>query len=70
MDAREIYDKYVSRLSQKQRQELLDLMSAPPTTGAATHSLLELEGLGAGIWLGVDAQKYIDDLRGEWDHRL
>jgi hypothetical protein len=28
-----------------------------------------LEGLGAEIWTGIDAQRYVDDLRREWDHR-
>jgi antitoxin HicB len=34
------------------------------------RSLLELEGLSAEIWQGVDTQKYVDDLRNEWNHRL
>jgi len=33
------------------------------------RSLLELEGLGAEIWDGVDAQEYVNELRKEWDHR-
>lgn len=28
-----------------------------------TRSLLELEGLGAEIWEGVDAQEYVNELR-------
>jgi hypothetical protein len=42
---------------------LLELMESRP------HSLLELEGLGAELWHGVDAQEYVDELRREWDHR-
>jgi hypothetical protein len=38
-------------------------------TGRGSHSLLELEGLGAEIWSGTDAQDYVSQLRGEWDHR-
>jgi hypothetical protein len=34
-----------------------------------SRSLLELEGLGAEIWLGSDAQADVDELRGEWDER-
>ncbi len=30
------------------------------------RSLLELEGLGAEIWEGVDAQEYVNELRNEW----
>lgn len=33
------------------------------------RSLLELEGLGAEIWVGVDAQGYVGALRDEWEHR-
>lgn len=33
------------------------------------RSLLELEGLGAEIWEGIDAQEYINELRNEWEHR-
>ncbi|HEY3324363.1 MAG TPA: hypothetical protein VGP72_28185 [Planctomycetota bacterium] len=33
------------------------------------HSIMELHGLGAEIWQGVDAQEYVDELRKEWDHR-
>lgn len=31
-----------------------------------TRSLLELEGSGAEIWKGIDAQEYVDALRDEW----
>lgn len=34
-----------------------------------THSLLELEGLGAELWEGIDAQEYVNELRKEWNHR-
>ena len=30
---------------------------------------MELHGLGAEIWEGVDAQEYVNELRKEWDHR-
>ena len=33
------------------------------------RSILELEGLGAELWEGIDAQKYIDELREEWRER-
>ena len=31
------------------------------------HSFLELEGLGKEVWIGVDAQKYIDQERDSWN---
>jgi hypothetical protein len=30
------------------------------------HELLALRGLGKEIWKGVDADKYVDELRGDW----
>ncbi len=35
--------------------------SSPPQ-----RSLLELEGMGADCWEGMDAQEYVDQLRAEW----
>jgi len=32
----------------------------------AVRSIMELEGLGAGIWQGVDAQEYVDQERKMW----
>jgi hypothetical protein len=52
-------------LAQRIIGEAASAVSAPDRT----HSLLELEGLGAGLWHGMDAQEYIDELRREWDHR-
>jgi hypothetical protein len=34
-------------------------------TGGA--NLLRLKGLGKHLWKGIDAQKYIDELRNEWE---
>ena len=31
------------------------------------HSILELEGLGSGIWKGIDAQQYVHNERESWD---
>ena len=46
-------------------------MPAAEVTRAAQRqrSLLELEGLGADLWQGIDAQHYVDELRQEWDQR-
>lgn len=33
----------------------------------ARHSVMELEGLGAEIWKGVDAQEYVRKERASWD---
>ncbi|MBI5787409.1 MAG: hypothetical protein HZA78_00945 [Candidatus Schekmanbacteria bacterium] len=31
------------------------------------HSVMELEGLGAEIWQGIDAQQYVSGERNSWD---
>ena len=31
------------------------------------HSILELEGLGANMWKGIDAQEYVRNERETWD---
>lgn len=33
------------------------------------HSIMELEGLGAEIWQGVDVDQYINEMRDEWDRK-
>jgi hypothetical protein len=32
------------------------------------HSVMELEGLGAHIWKGIDAQQYVNKERESWDY--
>lgn len=36
---------------------------------APSRSLLELHGLGKGVWEKAEVEKYIRDLRDEWNHR-
>ncbi len=55
------------RLKQWQQKELIKLLvdhlaSQPPKP---KRSLSELQGLGKEIWQGVDAQEYINELRGK-----
>lgn len=68
----------VIRLSVEERRALLDTIqrslhgeAVEPAleAHAPQHSLLELEGLGAAQWRGIDAQDYVDALRREWDSR-
>ena len=49
----------------KVQVELADAQPEPTQTG--TRSILELEGLGAEIWKGVNVQAYVNTLRDEWD---
>lgn len=71
----EIYRRHIKPLPPVERLQLLALvaqdLAAEPAQSLEGHqrSLLELEGLGAEIWQGVDAQEYVNELRKEWDHR-
>lgn len=46
---------------------LINQLSQPDAS--KSHSILELEGLGAEIWKDLDAQEYVNQLRHEWDDR-
>ncbi len=34
---------------------------------ASTHSILELEGLGAELWRGINPQTYVNEERASWN---
>jgi hypothetical protein len=68
----EIYERHIKSLLPDERLHLLAKIAQGLTADIAqphTRSLLELEGLGAEIWTGIDAQEYVNKLREEWDHR-
>jgi hypothetical protein len=74
MNIQEIYKQYIEPLPAVERLQLVELIAhglAAIVGGDVPHSrsLLELEGVGAEIWLGIDAQAYVDELRDEWDER-
>ena len=69
-----VYEKYVKPLPASERLRLLE-MTVHDLALTASHepqkrSILKLRGLGKEIWQGVDAQKYVDGLREEWDHQF
>ena len=70
-----IYSRHIKPLPQSEQIKLLAKIAEQLAGGEETEatekkrSLLELEGLGAEIWAGIDAQKYVDELRDEWEHR-
>jgi hypothetical protein len=76
LTAKEIYEQLVKRLPPEERLQLIemvnrDLLERPGKEPQKNkRSLMELHGLGAEIWQGIDAQEYVDELRKEWDHRL
>ena len=61
----------VKNLSLQERRELVQLLSESiqQVEERQKHSILELAGLGAEVWEGIDPQEYIDQLRSEWDDR-
>jgi signal transduction histidine kinase len=72
--AEQLYEQQIKLLPATERLRLVAIIAhdlATPTVAAKPRlrSLLELEGLGAEIWEGIDAQEYVNDLRKEWDSR-
>lgn len=70
----EIYEQHIQSLPAVDRLRLLELIAhgLVATVGhdfPPSRSLLELEGLGAEIWQGIDPQVYVNELRREWDQR-
>lgn len=64
------YVKGVKELNPEQQLSLIEIISAQLKKDIARkkvkHSIMELEGLGAGSWKGIDAQKYVNKERESW----
>ena len=68
----EIYQQYVKPLPDKEKLRLIAKVSsdlAESECKKPKRSIMELHGLGKEIWEGIDAQKYVNELRDEWEHR-
>ncbi len=70
----ELYGQQIKTLSKEEQIYLLKLIADGlaaeiEVESAGKHSLLEFEGVGAHNPVGMDAQKYVNQLRDEWDHR-
>lgn len=69
----DLYDEQIRPLPLRDRldlaQRILAEIAATAEPEKSPRSLLELEGLGAELWSGIDAQEYVDQLRREWDER-
>ncbi len=62
--------KELEELPPQHRKKILDvvqLLKIGLKTSGKKHSITELRGCGKKIWKGIDAQKYVDNLREEWD---
>lgn len=75
LSVEEIYQQHIKPLSASERLRLLAITAQelaqqePESVERPSRSIMELHGLGAEIWHGIDAQEYVDELRSEWDHR-
>ncbi|MDQ2995680.1 MAG: hypothetical protein M3R61_01300 [Chloroflexota bacterium] len=69
----QLYEQQIKPLPRAIRLQLLARIAQDLAVADATaepeQSLLDLEGLGAEIWQGIDAQQYVNALRDEWDRR-
>lgn len=67
----EDYVKGIERLRPDEQLNLIEIISARLKTNLrrkkVRHSVMELDGLGAQIWKGVDAQQYVNKERKSWD---
>lgn len=73
MSVEEIYRQHIKPLSATERLRLVARMTADLAEendeNPQKRSIMELHGLGAEIWRGIDAQEYVNKLRDEWEHR-
>jgi hypothetical protein len=73
----ELYEQHIRPMSTVEKLRLVSMITQQLVAEPAMvedvekpkHSIMELHGLGAEIWQGVDAQEYINQLREEWNHR-
>lgn len=74
LSAEEIYEQHIKPLPPAERLRLVEIIAheiaaVTESDTGPLHNIMELHGLGAEIWEGVDAQEYVNELRKEWDHR-
>ena len=73
MSVEELYRSVIRSRSLAEQRELIRLIAlglGQRAEGSGRRRrLAELEGLGAELWAGIDAQQYVDRQRSEWDER-
>lgn len=66
------YVRGIERLRLDEQLSLIEIITArlkkTLKRKKARHSVMELEGLGAHIWKGIDAQQYVNKERESWDY--
>lgn len=68
----EIYQQHIKSLPNDEKLRLIAKVSselAEAKIEKPKRSIMELHGLGAEIWKGIDAQEYVNELRDEWEPR-
>lgn len=72
-EADALYESEIRKLPPAERQRLAELirrdLESSQSDAGPGRSILELRGLGAEIWRGINAQDYVDQLRDEWNQR-
>ena len=59
-------DRMVAELNLEEKFVVVELLRVLIANRVGKkHSIMELRGLGKEIWEGIDAQEYVDELRGK-----
>lgn len=72
IDIDALYEERIALLTVEQKLRLIAKIAEElecEVEERPKRSIMELHGLGAEIWKGIDAQEYVNQLRAEWDHR-
>ena len=73
-DIEQIYQSQIKPLTHEEQLRLVAMITRALAQGSSKakavtgkRNILELEGVGAEIWKGIDAQEYVNQRRHEWD---
>ena len=72
MTVEQLYERHIKSLTTAEKLKLLALIAeglAEEIEKRKERNIMELHGLGAEIWQGIDAQAYVEELRKEWGNR-
>jgi hypothetical protein len=56
----------VEKLDKREQAALVEIVNTK-LNKAPQRNVMELDGLGAEVWRGIDVEQYINDMRDEWD---
>ena len=70
MSISELYERHIKPMPTINQLRLVEFIThnlvkygVAHDTSAPKHDIMELHGLGADIWKGIDAQEYVHNLR-------